>query len=106
MIDYLKMYTILIKVIFLVVSVGHILLTLLPNETIDAKLIYWRERTEFIFIICVSLLLIYYFHDYGNKHQIDEETAMIFFMGGLTLLITAKWKHFIKTSPWTEHLRN
>jgi hypothetical protein len=71
----------------------------------DAKLVYWKERTEFIFIASMSLLLIYYFRP-GHLKPITSESAMLFFLFGWILLITAKWDLFFKEAAWYKNISN
>ena len=51
---------IVIKVIFVILAISHIVIKVkgkAESET-DKKIIYWKERMEFIFIFLMSLLLI------------------------------------------------
>lgn len=101
--NYFLYFIILIKIIFVISAVGHLILSRLDNEKaqkMDSKLVYWKERTEFIFIISMSILLIYHFHPRLSKKTINEETSLLFFLFGWILLITAKWDIFIKESSW------
>lgn len=101
--DYFLFFIIFIKVIFVGASIGHLILSHLNNdkaEQIDPKLVYWKERTEFIFIVSMSILLIYQFNPRLSKKPINEETSLLFFLFGCILLYTAKWNIFIKESPW------
>lgn len=96
-------FIIFIKIIFSLSAVGHIVITHIPNNTLeekyDAKLVYWKERTEFIFIVSMAILLIYHFKPGKNK-PIEKETALLFFLFGWITLITAKWNLFFTESPW------
>ena len=69
------------------------------NAAIDAKLVYWKERTEFIFNICMSILLIYYFKP-GKPKLITKETSLLFYLFGWIIIITAKWGTFITDAKW------
>ena len=73
------------------------------EEKSDVKLVYWKERTEFIFVICMSLLLIYYFRP-GHMKPIDRETSLLFFLFGWILIITAKWSDFFASAKWDKDL--
>jgi len=90
-------------------AVGHLILSHLHKDRaqqLDPKLVYWKERTEFIFIASMSILLIYHFHPRLSKKPINEETSLLFFLFGWILLITAKWSIFIKEAPWYENIVN
>jgi hypothetical protein len=70
------------------------------RSDLDKKILYWKERFEFIFIALMSALLIYIFNPRTNNSiLIDKETKLLLFLFGFVLLITAKWDIFIKESP-------
>jgi hypothetical protein len=105
--DYFLFFIILIKVIFVGAAIGHLILSHLDNDKaqkLDPKLMYWKERTEFVFIISMSILLIYQFHPLLSKKPINDESALLFFLFGWILLFTAKWSLFIKEAPWYERI--
>jgi hypothetical protein len=105
--DYFLFFIILIKIIFVGAAVGHLILSHLYNERallLDPKLLYWKERTEFAFIISMSILLIYQFHPLLSKKHLDQETSLLFFLFGWVLLLTAKWSIFIKESHWYKQI--
>ena len=106
-VDYLIFFIIFVKIIFILSSIGHIILSHSSNEKaqlIDPKLVFWKERMEFIFIISMSILLIYHFNPVLSKKPIDKETSILFFLFGVVLIITAKWSIFIKESNWYKYL--
>ena len=101
--DYFIFFIILIKIVFIISAIGHLILSHSTNskaQNIDPKLIYWKERTEFIFIVSMAILLIYQFHPRLSKKPIDQETSFLFFLFGWVLLFTAKWSIFIKEAHW------
>ena len=105
--DYFLFFIILIKVIFVASAAGHLILSHFYNEKaerLDPKLVYLKERTEFVFIISMSILLIYQFHPLLSKKPLDQETSLLFFLFGWVLLFTAKWSLFIKEAHWYEQL--
>jgi hypothetical protein len=105
--DYFLFFIILIKVIFLGAAIGHLILSHLYNEKaqkLDPKLVYWKERTEFVFIISMSILLIYQFHPLLSKKPLDQETSLLFFLFGWILIFTAKWSLFIKEAHWYKQI--
>jgi uncharacterized membrane protein len=62
---------------------------------------FWKERFEFIFMICMSILILYYFSPLtGNTLKFDNETKFLFFVFGVILLIDVKWKLFFEQSLW------
>ena len=106
--DYFIFFIVLIKLVFIISAIGHLVLTFTSNtklqEKIDPKLLYWKERTEFIFIASMALLLIYHFHPRLSKKPISEETALLFFLFGWILLFTAKWQLFFTEAKWYNNL--
>lgn len=104
----MKNYNIYVTFIFLI-KIGFILMALLhvylkfkgkEQSALDKKILYWKERFEFIFIALMSALLIYIFNPRTNNSiLIDKETKLLLFLFGFVLLITAKWDIFIKESP-------
>jgi hypothetical protein len=105
--DYFIFFIILIKIVFIISSIGHLILSHSTNskaEKIDPKLLYWKERTEFIFIISMAILLIYHFNPRLSKKPIGEETSLLFFLFGWILILTAKWSLFIHESHWYQNI--
>lgn len=116
-VDMFVLFIILIKIVFILTAIGHVILSHMSKkngkngkngkeekeEKTDVKLVYWKERTEFIFVICMSLLLIYYFRP-GHMKPIDSETSLLFFLFGWILIITAKWSDFFASAKWDKDL--
>ena len=110
--DFFILFIVLIKIVFVVSAIGHVAITHLPKSVLgknaninDAKLVYWKERTEFIFFASMAILLIYHFRP-GNLKPISSETALLFFLFGWILLITAKWDLFFKEATWYTNISN
>ena len=108
-IDIFVLFIIFIKIVFILTSIGHVILTHMTRNGSDSddkkkqdkdiKLMYWKERTEFIFIASMAILLIYYFNP-RNMKPLTKETSLLFYLFGWVLLITAKWGIFIKDAKW------
>ena len=106
-IDYLIFFIILVKIVFIISTIGHIYFshsTIKSAKNIDDKLIYFKERTEFVFIISMSILLIYHFNPRFSKTPINSETSLLFFLFGWILILTAKWSLFITEAPWYKEI--
>jgi len=109
--DFFIVFIIFIKLVFVFSAIGHLVLTHLPSNVTnkigvsDAKLIYWKERTEFIFIVSMSVLLIYHFRP-GHLKPISTESSLLFFLFGCVLIITSKWELFFKETLWYKTLVN
>jgi hypothetical protein len=106
--DFYVVFLIIIKCIFVLAALGHVVLahTTSSFDKYDEKIVYWKERTEFIFIVSMSILLIYYFHPIIKSGPMSSETKLLFFLFGWILLVTAKWKIFITEAPWFEKISN
>jgi hypothetical protein len=106
--DFYVFFLIIIKTIFVIAALGHLVLshTTSSIDKYDAKLVYWKERTEFIFIVSMAMLSIYYFHPYIKSGPMSSETRLLFFLFGWVLLVTAKWKIFITEAPWIQKIVN
>jgi hypothetical protein len=106
--DLFIFFIIIIKLVFIVAAIGHIILTHTNTklDKYDDKLVYWKERTEFVFILTMAILLIYHFHPRYQTKPISSETKLLFFLFGWVLIITAKWGIFIKEAPWYKRIAN
>jgi hypothetical protein len=67
------------------------------NETkLQKKVLYYRNLMENIFIILVSLLLIYLFNPYhDNKYLDNKKVKILFFIYGVLMLVTFDWSEFV-----------
>lgn len=103
--DFFILFIIFIKIVFVLSALGNLFLTHMPasiSKTIgikDSQLLYWKERTEFIFIVSMAVLLVYHFRP-GHLKPISSETSLLFFLFGCILIITAKWDLFFTEAPW------
>lgn len=91
-----------IKIGFILMAITHVYLEMKGKEKtdLDKKILFWKERFEFIFTALMSVLLIYIFNPrYNNFNLIDKETEVLFYLFGFVLLITAKWRIFFEQSP-------
>ena len=98
--DFFTGFVIVVKIIFILSAIGHIFLSHSVSSTakkLDPKLVELKENMEFIFIISMSILLIYHFKP-GHQYVIDRETALLFFLFGWVLIITSKWSVFLKNT--------
>ena len=109
-IDFFVLFIVIIKILFILTAIGNVIFTHIvkknaasatdaANATRAANLAYWKERTEFIFVICMAVLLIYYFKP-GNTRPLNSETSLLFFLFGWILIITAKWNVFFTQAKW------
>jgi hypothetical protein len=91
-----------IKIGFILMAITHVYLEMKGKEKtdLDKKILFWKERFDFIFTALMSVLLIYIFNPrYNNFNLIDKETKVLFYLFGFVLIITAKWRIFFEQSP-------
>jgi hypothetical protein len=111
-IDFFVLFIVIIKILFILTAIGNVILTHAVKKNADsssaaskaaaakaANFAYWKERTEFIFVICMAVLLIYYFKP-GSTKPLNSETSLLFFLFGWILIITAKWNIFFTQAKW------
>ena len=110
--NFFKSYIYLIffiKIVFILTSIMQLYLNLKGKKTseLDKKIVYLKEKFEFIFVFLMSLLLIYLFNPLTNNiNIIDKETKTLLFLFGLILLITANWETFITESLLFKRIQN
>jgi hypothetical protein len=101
-------FIILIKVGFIILAVSHLYLKIKHKDhtETDKKILFWKERLEFIFIALMAVLLIYLFNPRTERSVlIDYETKLLLYLFGFILLITAKWGDFIHENPLFKKLQ-
>jgi hypothetical protein len=97
-----------IKIAFILMTVSHIYMkaTSKMNTDLDKKIVYWKDRLEFIFIALMSILLIYVFNPRRDRTvMIDGETKLLFYLFGFVLMITGKWGDFIHETKWLSYIQ-
>lgn len=98
-----------VKICFVLMAVTHIILKAKGKEKsdLDKKVLYWKERFEFVFVLLMSGLLIYLFNPRKERMvMIDGETKILLYLFGFVLLITAKWGAFFEEAKWFKNFKN
>jgi len=75
------------------------------NTSIYKKIHYWRERFEFIFVICMGILLIYLFRPSNTNLQISGETKILLYLYGFVSILISNWNVFIHEAPWFQDVQ-
>lgn len=101
----------IVKVIFIVLAITTIYVKHKEpnNKNKINNLEFWKKRVEFIFIILMSMLLIYLFNPRVNRlNMIDAETKILFYLFGFVLLLTSNWSQFFQQSkiPLFKNIQN
>jgi hypothetical protein len=102
------LFIIFVKIGFVILAISHLYLKIKhkTDSEIDKKIVFWKDRLEFIFIILMACLLIYIFNPRNDRSiLIDYETKILFYLFGFILLITAKWSIFFHESPFLKNLQ-
>ena len=97
-----------VKIGFAIMTIYHILLKVKgkSDSDLDKKIIYWKERFEFIFILLMSILLVYLFNPRKDRAtMIDGETKILLYLFGFVLLITANWGDFFHEAKWFKYIQ-
>lgn len=104
--DYLIYFTFFIKLIFLITTLS---LKYLEHKNKKNKnktptmisLSYWKNRSEFIFKACLSLILIILFNPRRKTPLvINIETKILLYLYGFIVILQADWKTFIEELPF------
>ena len=67
------------------------------NKKIINSLEYWKKRFEFIYIICMSFLLLYLFYPYQKTYLlITPKIRLLIFLFAFILITTSNWALFFK----------
>ena len=113
--NYYIIFIFIIKLLFLyfAIQTKHYSLKLkkdpknkeyLQKEQINS---YWKNRTEFIFILLMSFLILQLFNPRSTKPLLlDYETKLLLCIYAIIILITADWQTFIGESPELKYLQS
>ena len=103
-VKWFVLFIIVVKFAYSATYYGHLILTSISDEfaehfkQYEDRVLHWKHVTEFIFVICMSVLLIYHFYpSHGTIQQpimVDKETRVLFLLYGFILILTAKWTIF------------
>ena len=97
-----------IKICFILLALSHTYMRVKgkTDSDLDKKIVYWKERFEFVFIVLMAALLIYLFNPRKERMvMIDGETKILLYLFGFVLLITAKWDEFFHEAKWFQYLQ-
>jgi hypothetical protein len=99
-VDYYIVFIFIIKILFAITAAIAFYLSHTKNEgAFYEDTVYWRDRFEFIFVACMSTLIIYFFNPRNKKPlDFDFETKLLFFIYGWIILIKANWRIFFGES--------
>jgi len=96
-IEFIIYIIIIIKILFLITSIGHLILSHTRKQTrktieFDKKFLKWKEIFEFVFIVMMSCLLIFIFTPWiNNEHYMTPTMKFLFYLFGFILILSADW---------------
>ena len=108
-IDYYIAFIFIIKILYAsCASVAFYLsYTKKDNGVFYDEITYWRDRFEFIFVACMSTLILFFFYPNNTKPlDFDFETRLLFYVYGWIVLMKANWKLFFGDSLFLNALQN
>jgi hypothetical protein len=100
-VKWFVVFIIMVKVVYSIAYYGNLIVSNI-NDTFsheyDELILYWKHMSEFIFILSMSILLIYHFFPDRSFIQkpilVDKETRLLFVLYGTILIFTADWTVF------------
>ena len=99
--NYFIIFVIIVKIIYILASLGHLLLQHNGNNPdLDKKMYAIKKQSEFVFVACMAVLLIYHFNPNSGNKPVSKEISILFFLFGWILILTAEWKNFFNMSPF------
>ena len=96
-IEFIIYIIIIIKILFLITTIGHLILSHTRKQTpktkeFDEEFSAWREKFEFVFIVMMSCLLIFIFTPWAdNTHYMTTTMKFLFYVFGFILILSADW---------------
>ena len=89
-------FILLSKIIFITLATSHLYFKSKPKYTeLDKRILYYKEKVEFIFGVLMACLLIYLFNPWNERTQLTNETKYVLFLFGNMLIIKSPWETFI-----------
>jgi len=96
-IEFIIYIIIIIKILFLITSIGHLILSHTRKQTpktkeFDEKFLEWKQKFEFVFIVMMACLLIFIFTPWSdNAHYMTSTMKFLFYLFGFILILSADW---------------
>ena len=112
--DYFIFFIFIIKLLFLYFAIGTQYYKLKVKKEPKNKeyiqkqttYLFWKERTEFIFIMLMSFLMLTLFNPRSLKPIfLDFETKLLLFIFAVIILLNANWQLFIGESPQLKYFQ-
>jgi len=107
--DYFILFILIIKLIYIILALIHFYLKIKgrDGDQYDLKIVFYKDRLEIIFVISMSILLLYLFYP---KHitppEIDTQSRLFLFLYGVIILFTLDWTKFIDESSVIKFIKD
>ena len=98
--DLFIYFIVFVKFIFIMSALVHVGIKF---SSVDLKILdavddvaeYWKEKSEFIFKICMAILLLVSFHPLRTTQTVlTKETKLLLYLFGFIIILTSEWKKF------------
>ena len=99
----------MVKILFILLAITNVILNLWhkSDPKLDKRVVFWKERVEFIFTSLMACLIIYMcFPPFNKSVSISGESKLLLYLFGIVLLITAKWEDFFKESKVLRYVQD
>jgi uncharacterized membrane protein len=97
---FFLLFIIIDKVAFILVALYyHYVKKKDPSDTKkQTTLFVLKEQLEFVFIVCMSIVLVLNFNPWIDTVVIDKETKLLLFIYGILIILTSKYSTFMSES--------
>lgn len=102
-------FIVFVKFALVCLAITHLYLKIKKktDSELDQRIVYFKEKIEFIFIALMACLLIYLFNPRIDRSDlINRETKIVLYLFGFILLITAKWDSFFKETIYFQQFQS
>jgi heme/copper-type cytochrome/quinol oxidase subunit 2 len=106
--DYFILFILIIKLIYIILALIHLYLKIKgrENNSLDLKIVSYKDQLEIVFVISMSILLLYLFYPkHINPPEIDTQSRLLLFLYGIIILFTLDWTKFINESNVINFIR-
>jgi hypothetical protein len=107
--NFFIFFIVIIKILFVFFSFLHFIdvFRSLTGSDFDEKILFWKERTDFIFTMAMSIVLIILFYKRSNTSvYISKEVQFLLLTNGIISILTADWTIFVKQSELIKRLQS
>lgn len=104
--DSLVIFAIFVKILFVLFAILEFY-SKIKHKSWASWALYWKQRTEFIFIIAMAFICIVLFNPFSSGELVvDRHVRVLLFIYGIIILITSNWTSFFGVMPpWFQELQ-